>query len=350
MQEINSLLAGMPRWAAARPHLASRLLLWSNAYRFKRGRTLAFAALIAACCAVVVALPPTGPIVAWLGRNWAVTFAIATCAFALATARRRQRVAIEATTSWLAALPAAIPVRMQVVVATAGWLAAIVASSALVWAAGAIGRAAFSRFVFAAAAGTVVGLLAGWRLRQAGIGAPGFHYAVVRRARDRWASAPSLSPLGCWPAAQGRVFSRPRRTAPVVLLAMMAVPSGLHGTPAGVVFAVVGVCMALFSVVSLSTATVRIAFEAARWLVPTTVGWWRFTGALIWRAVLTQAMVLVVVTLLAGAVAPQRALAIGVPLIVICLGASLTAALAACFLACRRVGLGRGARGSSSDG
>jgi hypothetical protein len=350
VQELNPLLAGLPRWAAARPHLAGRLLLWRNAYRFRRRRTLAFAALIAVGCGAVVALPPTGPILGWLGGNWAVTFVIATCAFALSTARRRQRAAIDATTSWLASLPPANPVRLQIVAATAGWLAAIVAVTALVWATGAIDRVVFSRFVLAAAAGTIVGLLAGWRLPRAGIGAPGFHYAIVRRARDRWASAPSLSPLGCWAAAQGRVFSRPRKTAPVVLLAMMAVPSGLHGTPAGVVFAVVGVCMALFSVVSLSAAVVRIAFEAARWLAPTTVGWWRFTGALIWRAVLTQAMVLVVVILLAGAVAPQRALAVGVPLMAICLVASLAAGLAACFLACRRVGLGRGARGGSSDG
>lgn len=346
MQEPDSLLAGIPRWAAARPHLSTRLLLWRNAYRYRRGRMLAFAALIAAGCAAVVALPPTGPILGWLGGNWAVTFVIATCAFALSTARRRQHAAIEATNSWLAALPPANPVRLQIVVATAGWLAAIVALAALVWAAGAIDRAVFSRFVFAAAAGTAVGLLAGWRLPRAGIGAPGFHYAIVRRARERWASAPSLSPLGCWPAAQGRIFSRPKRAAPVVLLAMMAVPAGAHGTPAGLALAVVGVCMASFSVISLSTATVRVAFEAARWLAPTTVGWWRFTGALIWRALLTQAMVLMIVVLLAGAVAPRPALGVGGPLTVICLCASLAAALAASYLACRRVGLGSSGRGA----
>lgn len=336
----------MPRWMWARPHLASRLLSWKNAWRRRRGRTLGIAALIAVGCGVVAVLPPTGSILGWLGRRWAVTFVIATCAFALSTARRRQRASVEATTSWLASLPAVRPLRVQVVVATAGWLAAIVAFSALVWAAGAIDRAALSRLVFAAAAATIVGLLAGWRLPRAGIGAPGFHYAIVRRTRARWASAPSLSPLGCWPAAQGRVFSRPKRTAPVVLLAMMAVPAGLHGTPAGIALAVVGVCMALFSLVALSIAAIRVAFEAARWLAPTTLGWWRFTGALIWRVVLTQAMVLVVVTLLAGAVAARRVLAVGAPLTVICLGASLAGAIAASFLACRRVGLGLGDRGA----
>ena len=336
----------MPRWIAARPHLATRLLLWRNAYRLRRTRLLVRAALIAGGCAVVTTLEPTGPILGWLGHNWTVTFAIATCVFALSSARRRQRAAIAATTSWLASLAAPSPMRMQVLAGTAGWAAGVVALTALVWADGSIDRGTFLRLAIAVGAGAIVGLLAGWRLPRAGIGAPGFHYAVVRRARARWASAPSLAPLGCWPAAQGRVFSRPERTAPVVLLAMMAVPSGLNGTPTGLVLAVVGVCMALFSLVSLATAAVRVAFEAARWLAPTSVGWRRFTGALIWRVMLTQAMVLVVVTLLAAAVAPRPALAVGVPLILAWLCASLAAATVASFLACRRVGLGLGGRGT----
>lgn len=346
MQRINSLLAGMPRWAAARPHLASRLLLWSNAYRRRRGRTLAFAALIAAACLVLVTLPPTGPIVAWLGRNWAVTFVIAMCAFALATARRRQRVAIEATTSWLAALPAAIPVRMQVVAATTGWLAAIAAFATLLWVAGAIDLFAFARFELAAAAGAVVGVLAGWRLPRAGIGAPGFHYAIVRRTRSRWASAPSLSPLACWPAAQGRIFSRPKKTAPILLIAMMAIPAGTRGAPGQVALAVAGFCMALFSVVSLSAAAVRVASDAARWLAPTTVGRWRFTGALIWRVKLTQVLAFAVLIFLTCAVYPPWALAVGVPLAAAYLFVSLALATAASFRACRRVGLGARGRGA----
>jgi hypothetical protein len=335
----------MPRSMAARPYLASRLLQCSNVLRYRRRRALLAAALLAVGVTALVLLPPAGPILAWLGRNWAVAFVIATSVFTLATARRRQRAAIAAATSWLAALPTGSPVGMRVIIATAGSLAASVAFTALVLLAGAIDRLAFSRLAIATAAGAAVGLVAGWRLPRAGIGAPGFHYAIVRRTRARWASAPSLAPLGNWAAAQGRIFSRPKRTAPVLLLAMMAVPAGTHGTPGQVALAVAGVGMALFSVFSLSAAAVRVAFDAARWLAPTTVGAWRFTGALIWRVLLTQLLALVVLLLLAGAIDLPRVLRTGAPLAALYLGASLAVAVAASRLACRRAGLGVGGRG-----
>ncbi|MGA7538599.1 MAG: hypothetical protein WBW93_07505 [Steroidobacteraceae bacterium] len=285
-------------------------------------------------------LPPTGPILGWLGQNWVVTFVIATCVFALAVARRSQRAAMEASTSWLAALPAGSPVLVRVILATAGWLAAIVAFASLVWVAGAIDRFSFSRLAVSVTAGASVGFLAGWRLPRAGVGAPGFHYAIVRRPRARWASAPALSPLANWPAAQGRIFSRPKKTAPALLIALMAIPSGPHGTPGQVALAVAGACMALFGVFSLSAAAVRVAFEAARWLAPTTLGRWRFTGALIWRVALTQAVALTVLVFLTSAIDLPRALRAGAPLAALYLGASLGAAVAASLLACRRAGLG----------
>lgn len=330
----------MPRAITARPHLASRLLICRNACRYRRARMLALAALWAAGGGALALLPPTGPILGWLGRNWAVTFLIATCGFALSVARTRERAAREAATSWLAALPGPSPVRLQLVAGACRRLALIVGLGALVWLTGAIDRSGFSRLTFAVAAGAVVGLLAGWRLPRAGIGAPGFHYAIVRRARSRWASAPSLLPLAYWPAAQGRIFSRPQKTAPVLLLALMAIPSGMHGTPGQVALAVAGACMALFSVFALSAAAVRVAFEAARWLAPTTLGRWRFTGALIWRVVLGQTVALGVLIVLAGAIDLPRALAAGVPLAALYLGVSLAVAIGASLQACRRVGLG----------
>lgn len=335
----------MPREMAARPYMAGTLLVWRNAYRVRRGRMLLSAALVVGGGMVVAILPPTGPILEWLGQNWAVTFVIATCGFALRTARHRQSASIDAATSWLACLPMPSPVGMRVVLGTARALAAVVALGALVWLAGGLDGGAFLRLAFAAAAGAIVGLLAGWRLPHAGIAAPGFHCAIVRRMRTRWASAPSLSPLGCWPAAQGRVFSRPKRIAPVLLIALMAIPAGPHGGPGQVALAVAGVCMALFSVLALSAAAVTVAFEAARWLAPTTVGRWPFTGALISRVVLTQALVLAVLILLAGAMDLRLAVAVVAPLAALYLFASLTAAIAAAFLASRRTGLGSAGRG-----
>jgi hypothetical protein len=344
VQEIHSLPAGLPRWVAVRPHLACRLLTWRNAYRQSPRRTALSAALIAGAIGVVAIVPPTGPILTWLGTNWAVTFVIATSGFALSTARRRQRAAMEAATSWLASLPVPGPARGRVVIGTAARLAIIVTLTALMWLFGAIGRFAFSRLAFAVAAGAIVGLLAGWRLPRAGIGAPGFHYAIVRRTRPRWASAPSLVPLANWPAAQGRIFSRPKRTAPLVLIAMMGIPAGLHGAPGQVALAVAGACMALFGLLSLSAAAVQVAPEAARWLAPTILDRWRFVASLIWRVALTQAMMLAVLILLAAAVEGARALAVGVPLAAAYLAASLALAVVAAFQASRRVGLGAPAR------
>ena len=333
----------MPRWMGAHPHLGSTLLAWRNAFRYRRGRTLSAAVLLFVGFGVAAVLPPTGPILGWLGSNWAVSFVIATSAFTLSTARRRQRASIAAATSWLAPLPTGSPVWLQVLGGTAGWLAGIVAFGALVWLLDMIGRRDFSRLAFAVAAGAVVGLLAGWRLPRAGIGAPGFHYASVRRARARRASAPSLAPLANWPAAQGRIFSRPKKSAPALLLPMLAVPMG---TPGQAALAVAGVCMVLFSVSSLTVAAVRVAFDAARWLAPTTVGKWRFAAALIWRATLTQTLALAVLILLAATIYPHRAVAVGLPLAALGLCASWVAALLAASWACRREGLGAAGRGA----
>jgi hypothetical protein len=188
-------------------------------------------------------------------------------------------------------------------------------------------------------------MLAGWRLPRAGIGAPGFHFAIVRRTRAHWASAPSLSPLGNWPAAQARIFSRPKRMAPMLIIAMMAIPSGLRGSPGQVALAVAGVCMALFSVFSLTAAAVRVAFEAARWLAPTTVGRWRFTAALIWRVGITQTLALAVLLLLTSSIYLHGVLAIGVPLAALYLCASLAVAVITVLWACQRAGLGASGRG-----
>jgi hypothetical protein len=333
----------VPRWLAAHPYLGSRLLAWKNAYRYRRGRTFFAAALILIGVGVVAVLPPTGPILGWLGQNWAVTFVIAASIFVSSTARRRQHASAAAATSWQASLPVRNPVWMQVAIGTLGWLAAVIALSALVWAIGRIDRSEFSQLAFATAAGAAVGLLGGWRLPRAGIGAPGFHYALVRRPRVRWASAPSLLPLANWSAARGRFFSRPRKTAPMLLLPMLAMPMG---SPGQVALAVAAASMALFSVFCLSVAAVRVAFDAARWLAPTTLGRLRFIGALTWRVMLTQILVLAVLLLLTTAVYRRWTLAVGVPLAVGYVCVSLAAAIGAALIACRRVGLGASGRGA----
>ena len=126
---------------------------------------------------------------------------------------------------------------------------------------------------------------------------------------------------------------------------MMAIPSGLHDAPGQVALAVAGFCMVLYSVFSLSAAAVRVAFDAARWLAPTTVGKGRFAVALVWRVVLRQVLALAVLIFLTGAVDPQRTLAVGIPLAALYLCASLALAITVALAACRRTGLGAPGRG-----
>jgi hypothetical protein len=117
------------------------------------------------------------------------------------------------------------------------------------------------------------------------------------------------------------------------------------GSPGQVALAVAGVSIALFSVLTLSLAVVRVVFDAARWLAPTTVGKWPFTVAFIWRPVLIQTLILAVLIVLAALVNVSRTRAIAVPLAALYLCASLAVAAVAAYWACRRVGLGASGRG-----
>ena len=74
MQEGNSLAAGMPRWMAAHPHLAPGC--WPGATRTvtDAGELLFAVVLVVIGIGVVAILPPTGPILGWLGRNLGIHF------------------------------------------------------------------------------------------------------------------------------------------------------------------------------------------------------------------------------------------------------------------------------------
>jgi len=345
VSQAGSLPAGIPRRLARRPHLAAALLRWRNAWQLRRSRTLLTLTLSVAGVLALLEIPPTGPALSWLGANWAVAFAVVLCLFALATARHRERAERDAAVSWLAALPAASPARLRAVLRAGVWLSTAIAFILLALLAGRIEASAAFRLSFASAAGALVGSLAGWRLPHAGLGAPGFHHAAVRRARARWATAPSLMPLAYWPAAQGRIFSRPKRMSPVLLIALLSIPSGLQGAPGQVALAVAAACIAVFTLISLSFAAISVAYHAARWLAPTAVRGWRFTAALAWRVVLTQALMCATLILLAGVIDLPRALGVGVPLAIAFLLVSSTAIVSACLRACRRTGLGATGRG-----
>jgi hypothetical protein len=323
---------------AHRPYVAAALLSWRNRYR--RGRTrigcILVLALAAACA--LAEIPQTGSVLGWLGRNTLVTLVAAVCLFGLSASRRRERIAAEAADSWLAALPAAGSVPLRVVWGTAVRLALVTSFAMLTLILGRLDAGAARGLALALVGGAVLGSLAGWRLPHAARdGAPGFHRATVCRVRARWASAPSLLPLSYWPAAQGRIFSRPKVLARVGFLVLVTLPLG---TPGQVALAIAAAAVAFSSMAALSLAAIRVAFDAARWLAPTPLSRGRFMAALAWRVILTQALFCAVMLALAGAIDLPQALRLGIPLAAGWLAASLAAAVIACGSASRRAGLG----------
>jgi hypothetical protein len=277
-----------------------------------------------------------------------VTFVLAVCLFGLSAIRRRERAAAEAATSWLTPLPVASPLLRQMLWGTGARLLPLIAFAALCCLLGRVAATDAWRLALALLAGAAGGSLAGWRMRRAADhDAPGFHYAPVRRTRARWATAPSLLPLSYWPTAQGRIFRRPKVLSRVAFMALIGLPLG---TPGQVALAIVAACIALFSLTSLSRAAIRVAFHAARWLAPTILRRGRFTGAVVWRVILTQALAAAVMVFLACGIDLARALQLGVALAIGFLTVSLVVTAVACGWACRRVGLGALSRGTSQDG
>lgn len=323
------------------------MLRWRNAYRLHGARIFLIVLLALAAACGLAEISQTGLILGWLGGNVIVTALAATCLFALSTSHRRERAVTEAANSWITPLPAVSPVSLTVIWGTTVRLALVIAFVVLVSLLGRVDATAAWRLALAMTGGAVLGSLAGRQLRRAADEASGFHYARVRRVRARWATNPSLLPLAYWPAAQGRVFSRPKVLSRVAFMTLVTLPLG---TPGQVALAVAAASIATVSIASLSLAAIRVAFDAARWLAPTTLRRARFTAAMVWRVILTQALASAVMVFLACAIDLPKALRLGVSLGVGFLIVSLAAASMACAWACHREGLGAAVRGASSDG
>jgi hypothetical protein len=327
--------------------VAAALLRWLNVYRERRALTLLIALVALAVAGGLAEIPQTDLLLYWLGHNVVVTFVIAVCLFGLSASRRRERAAEEVANSWLAALPVPRSVFLRVMTGSCAQLLLLTFFAVLAFLLGRLDAAATWRLALAASGGAFFGSVAGWRLRRAAEGAPGFHYATVRRARARWTTAPSLLPLSYWPAAQGRIFSRPKVLSRVAFVALIALPLG---TPGQVALAIAAVCVALVSIGSLSWAAIRVAFDAARWLAPTTLRRGRFTAAIVWRVILTQALSIAAMVFLACAIDLPKASSLGGALAADLLAGSLAIAAVGCGWACSRVGLGATSRGALPDG
>ena len=324
--------------------MAAALLQWRNAYRLGRARALGIAALCAVLVVGVLLAAPVGPALRWLAGSPLATFAISACLFGLSTVRRHDRIRSDAATSWLAALPVRSSLNLRLAWGAAARLLAALVFLGLACAVGRVAMPLALRLALVTAGGALAGTLAGSPLRGgAATGSPGWHYASVRRPRRYWATAPSLIPLSYWPVAQGRIFSRPS-TSRVVLFALLAIPAGRRD-PGEVAIAVAAGCITAFTLLSLSTAAVRVAGNAARWLAPSGVRLRAFIIAFLWQVALKQVAVLAVTLFLACAIDYQGALRVGLPLAAAYVAISCAAASVACVWACRRAGLGAGRRG-----
>ena len=326
--------------------MAAALLRSRNAYHLRRGRLCSIAALAVVAVVAMLVAPPTGPVLAWLAGSPFIVFAVSACLFGLSAVRRQARLQADAASSWLAALPVTGSPLLRLLLGTGARLAPVVILVGLAWVAGRVTTAVAALLALVTAAGTVIGTLAGLRLLGgAARGSPGWHYASVRRARRRWATAPSLAPLSCWPVAQARIFSRPKMTSRVVLVALLSIPAGRYDVPGQVAIAVAAGGITLMTLVSLSAAAVRVAGDAARWLAPTTVRLRSFVGAFVWRVAMKQAAMLASLIFLACAVDYPRALRVGAGVAVAFLALSCAVCSAACIWACRQAGLGAARRG-----
>lgn len=343
MQETRPVPVGLPRWLARRqPALLAMLLGSSNALRRRPLRTWSIAALAIGTCWLVAWIPATAAVLEWLAAHRVLTGTIVASFIALSIMRRRSRVRAHATVSWLAALP----VSASLLPRAAGMLARLSVLFfvvGLAWLGGRIGASAVVSLAVACAAGAPAGAAAGTIVSRAlGLDSPGSQCATARRARARWAEEPSLLPLSYWPVAQGRIFSRPKSLSRVALLVALCLPMGTPGQAAIVIAAA---CLAIFSILSLSVAAARVAFDAARWLAPTGVDRLRFAFALEWRVLLKQAAGGALLVALARLIGLRWAFRIGIPACLAVVLASCALAALSCSLACRRAGLGAGPRG-----
>jgi hypothetical protein len=343
VQELRALPPGLARsLASRRPALLAASLGSCNALRRSPARTGSIAALLIGACAAVLGFPAIGAVLAWFAAHGVLTGTISAGLFALPLMRRKSRLLASTSASWLAALPVSAPLSPRALGALLRLLP-LLALAGLAWAGGRIEAAAAAHLIGAAALGALAGVAVGAIVSRAlGLGAPGSQYASLRRARARWAEAPSLRPLSYWPVARGRIFSRPKSLARVALLVALCLPLGTSGELALVVLAA---CLAAYGLVLLSLAAARVAFEAARWLAPTGVDRRRFALALEWRALLKQMVGCLLMVLLARLIGLPWAFRLGIPVCAAILLASWASTAVCCALACRRAGLGAAIRG-----
>jgi hypothetical protein len=251
---------------------------------------------------------------------------------ASAITRHRRRVQARLASSWLAALPVRTPLLAEVARLPLAASVLVLLAIGLAWAAG-LASADVGQLLLPLAIASLIGFVIGWHWprteREMG---PGSRFASVRRARGG-RLRPSLLPLGYWALARTRVWGRPQITAKQVLIVLLGVPMGASAAEA---LAAVAVALIAWYLLSLLAAIVRVAFAAARWMLPTPIRLTRFTAALVHLAWLRQAAVCVLALIAVAALGRPALLPRGAMLALAWLVVCVVSGGAACVLAWRR--------------
>lgn len=280
--------AHLPEWLRSRPFLLAGALRWRNIRRLHRLMLpLTVGALILA--AGVLALPLAGHALEIVARNPLAPFVSLGSLCAFLAARRKGHLHRSLVDSWLAPLGAAPSMLSRALLPPVLQLLLLGAGIAIPFMTGSLSPEAAMTLWALAGGAYVAGSAVGWfsRLGKT-VAAPDFHYVTVRKARMSWAQAPEMEPLSYWAVGQAQVYAKPKVAAKAMLLVLLAIPLGTGGEKAVAIAA--GVWVLLY-VGALMLAVVRVAFSAARWLGPTTVGYFRFARAVGYRVLLGQVWV-----------------------------------------------------------
>ena len=276
------------------------MLRFANRVRRMRLGWIAILAIVTTL-AWLVSRPLAGKALVFLADRSVFGFLAAAVHAATSVARLKPRLLADGERSWLAALPARLPIASRIafgfvvqLLAIAVLFASIAAVSTVAWSAA---RGAWLGVLGGYVAGGLFGWFpdlifpgrsngsAGSQDSAGSRGAMGSQYAIVRKVRERWAVAPGLSPLGYWAVARARALANPGVTARTLVIVLLGVPMGTPGEVA--LAAAAGWMAGLYMLMNL-VATVRTAHAAGWWLAPTPIRFVRFAATLVSRALFIQ--------------------------------------------------------------
>jgi hypothetical protein len=267
----------------------------------------------------LLALPIAGHALETVAQNPLTPFTLIAAACAVSTARRKAHIYRSRVDSWLASLNAPASVVPRALLAPLLQILLLLLAVTIPLISGSLSRAAAGTLWSVVGAAYVVGAAVGWlslSRHNKAIHTPDFQYVAVRRPRANWVQEPKLEPVSYWAVGQAQVFAKPKVTAKVMLLVLLAVPMGTRGEQAMAIAA--GAWVLLYGG-SLILAGVSATFAAARWLVPTTIDYRRLAIAVGYRALLAQVWTWSWALFLAYAAGLRGTFRVGLPLAVLCL-------------------------------